>query len=56
MKVLDMVVAPLVVMILLAVGFGYVLGGGQHQFTKNLVKWAVIFVVASFLARACILH
>lgn len=56
MKVLDAIVAPLVLMILLAVGYAFVLGGGQLKFTKNLVKWVIIFAVFSFLARACIPH
>ena len=56
MQVIDAVVAPIVLMILLAIGYAYVLGGSELKFTKNLIKWAVIFVVFSFLARACIPH
>ena len=56
MKVIDAVVAPLVLMIMLVIGYAFVLGGSELKFTKNLIKWAVIFVAFSILMRACVPH
>jgi len=56
MKALDIVLAPLILMIILAISYAYVLGGSQSEFTKNLVNWAVIFVIFAIFARMCVPH
>ena len=56
MAILKLVVAPLITLILLAIGYLYALGGSELVFTKKLIKWTIIFVLFCVLAQMFVRH
>ena len=45
MQVLDMVVAPLLLVMLMVVAYGYVFQAGESSFIKKIIRWIVVFIV-----------
>jgi hypothetical protein len=56
MQVIDLIVVPLILFLLLAVSYGYVLGGGELGITKRLIRWAAILIGFCILARMFVPH
>ena len=56
MQVLDMIIAPLILLLIMVVAYGFVLGGGESSIVKKLIRWIVIFIIATVLCRMFVPH
>ena len=55
MEVLVLVVRPLILLLLVAVGYA-VLFSGMSNFTKKLIRWVIIFIAFAALAMMFLPH
>lgn len=56
MQILDLFIAPFLLILLMAIAYLYVFGGSEWGITKKLIKWSVIFILFNLFARMFIPH